>query len=68
MAQFNIHEAKTNFSHLLELVERGEEVIVARHGKSVARLVGLQEKKSILGIGVGDPDYRPGLSATGYVL
>ncbi|MBV9676745.1 MAG: type II toxin-antitoxin system Phd/YefM family antitoxin [Acidobacteriaceae bacterium] len=45
MAQFNTHEAKNNFSHLLELVERGEEVIVARHGKSVARLVGLQEKK-----------------------
>ena len=62
MAQFNVHEAKTNFSQLLELVERGEEVIVARHGKPVARLIGFQEKKSILGIGVGDPNYRSGLS------
>ena len=62
MAQFNVHEAKTNFSHLLELVERGEEVIVARHGKPVAQLVGLQKKESILGIGIGDPNYRSGLS------
>lgn len=62
MAQFNVHEAKTNFSQLLEMVERGEEVIVARHGKPVARLVGLEEKKSILGIGLGDPNYRAGLS------
>ena len=62
MAQFNVHEAKTNFSQLLELVERGEEVIVARHGKPVARLIPFPEKKSILGIGVGDPNYRSGLS------
>jgi prevent-host-death family protein len=62
MAQFNVHEAKTNFSQLLELVERGEEVIVARHGKPVARLIPFPEKKSILGLGVGDPNYRFGLS------
>ena len=62
MAQFNVHQAKTNFSQLLELVERGEEVVVARHEKPVARLLGIQEKKSILGIGVGDPNYRSGLS------
>ncbi len=63
MAQFNVHEAKTKFSQLLELVERGEEVIVARHGKPVAWLVGFQEKRGILGIGMGDPNYRFGLSA-----
>ena len=62
MAQFNVHEAKTNFSQLLELVERGEEVIVARHGKPVARLIPFPEKQSILGLGVGDPNYRSGLS------
>ena len=62
MAQFNVHQAKTNFSPLLEMVERGEEVIVARHGKPVARLIGLQDRKSILGIGVGDSNYRSGLS------
>ena len=58
MAQFNVHEAKTNLSQLLEMVERGEEVVVARHGKPVARLIGMQPKQSMLGIGIGDPNYR----------
>ena len=32
-------EAKTHLSSLLERVERGEEVLITRHGKVVARLV-----------------------------
>ena len=32
-------EAKTKFSELLDRVERGEEVIVTRHGKEVARMM-----------------------------
>lgn len=35
----NVHEAKTHLSRLLESVERGEEVVIARAGKPVARLV-----------------------------
>lgn len=35
----NIHEAKTHFSKLLGEIERGEEVIIARAGAHVARLV-----------------------------
>ncbi len=35
----NIHEAKTHLSKLVEEVERGEEVVIARRGKPVARLV-----------------------------
>jgi len=31
-------EAKTKFSELLDRVERGEEVVITRHGKEVARL------------------------------
>lgn len=58
MAQFNVHEAKTSFSKLLEMVERGEEVTVARNGKPIAKLVPVAEKKSILGIGIGDPNYN----------
>lgn len=34
----NIHEAKTQLSRLLILVEGGEEVVIARNGKPVARL------------------------------
>ncbi len=40
--QFNIHEAKTNFSRLLEQAARGEEVIIARAGKPLFRLVPLE--------------------------
>ncbi|MFV1957914.1 MAG: type II toxin-antitoxin system Phd/YefM family antitoxin [Planctomycetota bacterium] len=39
MKTVNIHDAKTHFAHLLRLVARGEEVIIARRGKPVARLV-----------------------------
>jgi prevent-host-death family protein len=34
----NIHEAKTHFSKLLRQVARGEEVVISRAGKPVARL------------------------------
>lgn len=39
----NIHEAKTHLSRLLEQVIQGEEVIIAKSGKPVARLVALRE-------------------------
>lgn len=39
MAVFNIHEAKTHFSKLLERVMKGEEVIIAKAGKPVARIL-----------------------------
>jgi prevent-host-death family protein len=35
----NVHEAKTHLSKLLEQVERGEEVIIGRAGRPIARLV-----------------------------
>ncbi len=44
MKQVNVHEAKTHLSKLLEDVEAGEEVVIARGGKPVARLVGIEEK------------------------
>lgn len=34
----NIHEAKTHLSRLLEIVERGEDVVIARAGQPVATL------------------------------
>lgn len=38
MKVVNIHEAKTTLSALLAEVEEGEEVIIARSGKPIARL------------------------------
>jgi len=39
MAPINVHEAKTHLSRLLERVARGEEIVIARSGRPVARLV-----------------------------
>jgi prevent-host-death family protein len=37
--QVNVHEAKTQLSRLLQDVEDGEEVVIARNGTPVAKLV-----------------------------
>ncbi|HEX7500602.1 MAG TPA: type II toxin-antitoxin system Phd/YefM family antitoxin [Polyangia bacterium] len=42
MKSVNVHEAKTHFSRLLAKVERGGEVVIARAGKPVARLVAIE--------------------------
>ncbi len=37
--QYNVHEAKTHLSRILEQVESGDEVVISRAGRPVARLV-----------------------------
>lgn len=44
MSVVNVHQAKTQLSRLLAQVEGGEEVIIARNGKPVARLVSVQKQ------------------------
>ena len=39
MTSVNIHEAKTHLSRLLERVAAGEEIIIAKAGKPVAKLM-----------------------------
>jgi prevent-host-death family protein len=39
MAQIGMHEAKTTLSKLVERAEGGEEIVIARRGKPVVRLV-----------------------------
>ena len=41
----NIHAAKTHLSRLVEQAEHGEEIIIARNGKPVARLVPYQGER-----------------------
>ena len=41
MISVNIHEAKTHLSRLLERVAAGEEIIIAKAGKPMARLTPL---------------------------
>ena len=43
--KINIHEAKTHFSKLLERVQAGEEIIIAKGGRPIAKLVSLKHTK-----------------------
>ncbi len=45
MTEVNIHEAKTHLSRLLARVAAGEEVVIAKAGKPVARLVPMAAPK-----------------------
>lgn len=52
MTVANIHEAKTHFSRLIERVAAGEEIIIGKAGKPVARLVPYREEPH--------PERKPG--------
>lgn len=49
----NVHEAKTHLSQLLEYAARGEEVVIARAGEPVARLVAYKPPRRKPGIARG---------------
>ncbi len=56
MLTVNIHEAKTQFSRFVDQAEAGEEIVIARSGKPVARLVALEStagKPRKMGLGKG---------------
>ncbi len=44
MATYNIYEAKTHFSRLVAEATRGEEVLIAKAGKPVLRMVPVEKK------------------------
>ncbi len=50
-AQFNIHDAKTNLSRIIERVERGEEIIISRAGHPVAKVIPLTRRVERTGRG-----------------
>lgn len=45
MQTINIHEAKTQFSRLIEAVAQGEKIVIAKAGKPAAMLVPIPTKK-----------------------
>ena len=53
MPTVNIYEAKTHFSKLVDTAASGEDVIIARNGKPVARLTTIEQPQK--------PRYRLGL-------
>jgi prevent-host-death family protein len=46
MTTVNIHQAKTNFSKLVDAVMHGEEIIIAKAGKPAAKLVPITVTKT----------------------
>jgi len=52
----NVHQAKTNFSKLLQRVAAGEEIVISRAGVPVAKLVAISQKhtKRKLGLYTGE--------------
>jgi prevent-host-death family protein len=63
--QVNIHEAKTRLSQLIEEVEAGGEVVIARAGSPVARLVAIdsQRPRRVLGALAGRVQLPKGFNA-----
>jgi prevent-host-death family protein len=52
---YNVHDAKTQFSKLLDRVLEGEEVLITRNGVPVAELVPARKRPFPLGMGRDDP-------------
>jgi prevent-host-death family protein len=50
--QVNMHEAKTRLSELVAAAERGEEVLIARHGTPAVRLVAVTREHAPVRLGV----------------
>lgn len=58
MKSVNIHEAKTHLSRLVERVQAGEEIVIAKAGRPAARLVpieGARRRVKIGGLKPGSP-------------
>lgn len=45
MAEVSVYEAKTQLSRLLDRAARGEEIVITRNGRPVARLVQIQRSR-----------------------
>ncbi len=52
MRSVNVHQAKTQFSRLIDAAHAGETIVVAKDGKPWARLVPLEQ---------GEPKRQPGV-------
>ena len=66
MQTVNIHEAKTHLSRFVDQAAAGEEIIIARAGKPVARLVplaGTEMQPRKLGLGKGKFSLPEGFDA-----
>jgi len=56
--EVNIHEAKTHLSRLLERVQLGEEIVISKAGRPIARLVPLDPKQLRRKVGSAAGEFR----------
>ena len=62
--EVNIHEAKTNLSRLIERALMGEEIIIAKAGKPVVKMVRIRKSgKRVFGSAAGKIVFRNGWDA-----
>ena len=59
MDPVNIHDAKTHFSRLIERVLLGEEIVIAKAGRPVAKLVSITPEAR---------DRRPGIAKGAFIV
>ncbi|MCY4438656.1 MAG: type II toxin-antitoxin system Phd/YefM family antitoxin [Deltaproteobacteria bacterium] len=53
MHQVTVHQAKTHLSRLLREIVEGEDVVITRSGRPVARLVPIEESRPVFGVDEG---------------
>ncbi len=58
MRQVNIHEAKTHFSTLIKQVLNGEEIIIAKGNKPIAKLVSIEQARAKRKLGTAKGKFR----------
>ena len=58
--EVNIHEAKTHLSKLIERVQLGEEVIIAKAGEPVVKMIRVGPRKRVLGHAAGKIRFSEG--------
>ena len=56
MDSYNVAEAKSRLSEILQRVSEGEEVLLTRRGRPIARVIPIAKKSKILGAGKHDPN------------
>ena len=52
MEKVQLHDAKARLSELVDRAQSGEEVVISRHGRAVARLVGYAPKAAKRRLGI----------------
>ena len=61
--EFNIHEAKTHLSRLIEQALAGDEVIIGKAGKPLVRLTPIEPVRPVLGSAKGQIVFKRGWDA-----